>query len=254
MNGELAQAIALAAHGSAWLGGRTGPAPPPLETSNSTFQFVRAIRFGLAGSFMKSAIESASVEEWLVALQKRQIARIWLATGEQAPWFLIATPRKGDAEVWRATWTVDDAEAVDRRIWGVRYAGRRDSKVEVPRLNPADAQARLATALEEAETFAREQGVDEWSAVFSAAARLGDVVDPVPPFHPDMFPATAFGRAARRLLAMATRAYVFGGMGSWNDVGFATPEATESSERITRELHAAVLDAFVAAANGSLDR
>ncbi|MBW3624663.1 MAG: hypothetical protein KY468_14755 [Armatimonadetes bacterium] len=35
-----------------------------------------------------------------------------------------------------------------------------------------------------------------------------------------MLPEEGYSLLARQLLATATQAYVFGGMGSWNDIGF----------------------------------
>jgi hypothetical protein len=255
VHGELAQAIAIAAHGSAWLAGRLGQGAPDLETG-STFQYVRAIRFELAGSILRKAIVAGSVEEWLAAARQRGVERLWLAMAgaSERPWFLIASAKGRPAETWHGTWTVGASEDPDHRIWDVAYRGRRDSRTEPDHANPAEATERLHAALDRVETFAGDQGLEEWAAVFGAARQLGDAADPVPPYHPDMFPATVYGRSARRLLAMATRSDVFGGMGSWNDVGLASPAATEEYTSVTRELSAAVLRAFVAAVNAPLDR
>jgi hypothetical protein len=48
---------------------------------------------------------------------------------------------------------------------------------------------------------------------------------------------------------MAQAAWVFGGMGSWNDLGFAENDLQRQYEQITRELFTAVLQACVSAAN-----
>jgi hypothetical protein len=108
---------------------------------------------------------------------------------------------------------------------------------------------RLIAALGAAETFAGSQELKDWAAWFADARRLGDAMNPVPPYHPDMLPATGYPEAARQLLAMATRAWVFGGMGSWNDLAFDDPEPQEKHERLSAELYSAVLGAFVAAVN-----
>jgi hypothetical protein len=267
MHGELAQLIALGAHGSAWLAGRTGAGPPELEGTNSTFQYVRDVRFELEGSVLRKGVVSSDAASWLLAVRARGVNRLWLVTPDSAglrdrqlaafvggvPWSLVATAGDRPIEVWRAGWSVADAEAPDRRIWAVEYRGRRTSRIEVLRPNPAASVARLTAAIKEAQAFSESQGLDEWAAVFGAARQLGTAADPVPPYHPDMFPPTAFGRSARHLLAMASRAFVFGGMGTWNDL--AIPAAsTEEYERISRELYAAVLEGFVAAVNGSIDR
>jgi hypothetical protein len=265
----LAQLITLAAHGSAWLAGRTGEQPPELKSTNSTFQYVREIRFELGGSLLGKAVVANDVPGWLQAMRRRGATRLWLAIPDVGTatsdrkvraflgprtWFLVATHHDRPTEVWRANWTVGDREALDRRIWDVEYRGHRTSKVDVAHVNPADAMSRLVGAIENAQAFASSQDLDDRAAVFGAALQLGQAADPIPPFHPDMFPVAAFGRSARHLLAMATRAYVFGGMGSWNDLAMPSPSATDSYEQISAELHAAVLTSFVAAVNGSIER
>jgi hypothetical protein len=268
VHGELAQLIALAAHGSAWLAGRTGALPPDLEGTNSTFRFVRQVRFELEGSLLHKPVIATDVASWLEDVRHRGLTRLWLAIPDgagvsdrrliafvgTATWFLIATEKDRPAEVWRPIWTLAEGDAPDRPMWDVEYRGRRMSKVEVPHLSPAVSMERLTGAITAAEAFAASEGLDDWAAVFGAALRLGEAADAVPPFHPDMFPPAAYGRAARHLLAMADRAFVFGGMGSWNDLALASPSATDAYERVSAELYAAVLEAVVAAVNGSIER
>jgi hypothetical protein len=67
-----------------------------------------------------------------------------------------------------------------------------------------------------------------------------------------MLPPRGFSESARRLLATAARSWVFGGMGTWNDLTFDGSEE-EAYEEVSAELYDAVLGAFVAAANSELD-
>jgi len=268
VHGELAQLIALAAHGSAWLAGRTGDLPPDLEGTNSTFKFVRQIRFELEGSLLHKPVVATDLASWLEEARHRAVTRLWLAIPDEAgvgdrrlvdfvgtaTWFLVATEKDRPAEVWRPIWILADGDAPDRPTWDVEYRGRRNSKVEVPHVSPAASMERLTGAITQAQAFAAGEGLDDWAAVFGAALRLGEAADPVPPLHPDMFPPTAYGRSARHLLAMADRAFVFGGKGSWNDLALPSPSATDAYERVTAELYAAVLEAVVAAVNGSIER
>ena len=268
MHSELAQLIALAAHGSAWLAGRTGDLPPDLERTNSTFKVVRQVRFELEGSLLHKAVIATDVASWLADARHRGVTRLWLAIPDEAgvgdrrligfvgtaTWFLVATEKDRPAAVWRPTWTLAEGDAPDRPTWDVEYRGRRNSKVEVPRLSPAASMERLTGAITQAQAFAASEGLDDWAAVFGAALRLGEAADPVPPFHPDMFPPAAYGRSARHLIAMADRAFVFGAMGSWNDLALESPSATDAYERVSAELYAAVLEAVVAAVNGSIER
>jgi hypothetical protein len=58
--------------------------------------------------------------------------------------------------------------------------------------------------------------------------------------------------AARQLVAAATRAWVFGGMGSWNDVWFANPALVQRYKALTPALFEAVLSAIVDGANAGV--
>jgi hypothetical protein len=67
----------------------------------------------------------------------------------------------------------------------------------------------------------------------------------LPVDHPD---------SAKRLLAEALEAWVFGGMGSWNDVVLTGDTDRAKYDKLTSSLYAAVIDACVAAANAEPER
>ena len=96
----------------------------------------------------------------------------------------------------------------------------------------------LATA----EQFAAQSGLQPWDADPTAE----------PPYHRDLFPDHCYSEASRRFASMAQAAWVFGGMGSWNDLGFSEPEIHSEFEQISRDLFAAVMLACVASANADL--
>jgi hypothetical protein len=275
VHGELAQVIALAAHGSAWLSGITTGPPPPLENGNSTFQYVRRVRFELRRSSFRPATSASDVGGWLEGAREREIDRYWLSIpepgaattdGHEVPdrmlvafagagrWFLVGTSREQSRELWRASWAVGDEEAPDQRIWNVEYRGEPLADAGSPLRPEISASAeRLIGALEEIEVFARRQRLGDWADWFADARQLGAVEHAQPPFHPDMLPALGFAKPARRLLAMATRAWVFGGMGSWNDHVFEARKEEDEYNRLSAKLYSAVLGAFVAAVNADLE-
>lgn len=270
MHGELAQAIALAAHGSVWLLG-SGEAPR-LEAGNSTFEYVRHVAFDLRDS--SDGRSWVDVEGWLNGAREREIERFWLSipdphevevAGQQVPdrmlvafagagqWSLVGTSGGRPAETWRAGWTLGDRDAPDRRIWEVAYHGQ-SVESGPPPVHPeiAASESRLLTALGKAESFARERAeVVGWADVFADARRLAAAADPQLPVFRDMLPPRGFSEPARRLMATAARSWVFGGMGTWNDLTFAG-RSEEDYEDVSAELYAAVLAAFVAAANSDL--
>ena len=69
-----------------------------------------------------------------------------------------------------------------------------------------------------------------------------------PAYMPDMV-APRFPESARHLVAMASHAWVFGGMGSWNDVSFSDGAVSAEHAEISRLLFAALTTSVVAAVN-----
>jgi hypothetical protein len=95
--------------------------------------------------------------------------------------------------------------------------------------------------------FAVEQDLADWATEFGAALALRDATDAELPY-PDVFP-DSHPPEARHVAAMAARAWVFGGMGSWNDLGFESTEVRARYDQLSASLYSAVLRALVDATN-----
>lgn len=264
MNGELAQIVYLASHGSSWLSSDEPEAPPAdLGQESWAFQFVGSLEFSLTAGPGK-LYEATTAAEWLAQLRSRGAARLWLAIPEARAvtiggteagehqlagfsnagrWSLIAAGRQRP-EIWRPVWTVGDRSAPDRRIWSVRYEGARVDRAmpQCPDLQAAATQ--LSWALVEAHDFAARQGLAEWSGLFGQIlAADGDAPDRAHLLPP------RYSAAAHRLLAEADQAWVFGGMGSWNDLGFPDQAVEQEYQEVSRALYSAVLNAVLASTN-----
>ena len=90
--------------------------------------------------------------------------------------------------------------------------------------------------------------METWPAWFERA--LAD--DAEVPYYRDLLPA-GYTSEARLLAAMAVKAWVFGGMGSWNDVYFGDQEAAAEYAAISRNLYSTLLRALVASVNSEID-
>jgi hypothetical protein len=268
VNGKLAQVICLSSHGSSWLAQRTISVPPSLDTENSTFQFVGSLEFRLSGGRAASGFRARTVTDWLRQLRDRDVVRLWLVIPEAKPvtglgraedeqmlagfanagrWSLAATGGHS-AEIWRATWAVGDRAAPDRRIWSVRYEGVHADHLTPQRPDVPGARGNLIEALQAARDFAAGQQMDTWPAWFERAlAGDRDI-----PYHPDLLPA-GYTNQARQLAAMAVKAWVFGGMGSWDDAYNEDSEVAAEHAAISRNLYSALLRALVASVNSEID-
>jgi hypothetical protein len=248
MVGSLHSALHLVAWGNAWAAGSLADAErDALERSVGRFTehvFPGASAPRTAGWFERLEAVGA------VALQMPPTAGspVAAAFAGGSPTEVIARTRAGALVTWR----LEEALHPDRLRPGQdppdpppptwRYVWH-ESPPE-PGSLPAEpdvgaALGRLDAALDRAVAFTAAYGLeDPWGAIFRGARNVtGDPSLPAP-----------YGPRARMLLGRARAAWVFGGMGSWNDLGFAgdMPETHEYVE-LTDELHGAVVSGAAAA-------
>jgi hypothetical protein len=262
MNGKLAQIITLVAHGNSYLNGATVD-----FSANSTFQYVSAVKFARYKSNQdKQGVEIASsVPDWFSFLQSIKVTRLWnIAFGwerQDLPEHItisfsggvpeaIQADLPNSFELWYPLWKTGGQDK--KKPWLVEYRSLRfpqSSVLPVPKMSMA--KNRLRKAVSQAEKFAKRSDVNasNWAAWFTKSLEMLDSSAPTAPFYPDMLPASGFNLEARQVLASAVQSYVFGGMGSWNDMGFQKPEITKEYERVTKELYEAVKFAIVMASN-----
>lgn len=260
MNGELATLVALALHGSVWLAGR-GQEPPPDLRDAAGLRFVRALTFRSGDRTWHGA------GRWLAGLREDGAGRLWLtlpagSSGRLEPrvaaafsnggvWALMST---GEASaVWLPRWSLGDRHDPDRRVWDVSVTGTRVPPSTMVDTEPVeDARLALLSALEKIQRFAEEQQMRPWPDLFAkamhtAASGIGSAGP-----RTDLAPSAGVAPEALRLLAAAEQSWVFGGRGSWNDVGPADRAELPRYERLSKELYAAVLRAVVAGTNVGL--
>lgn len=270
MNGELDQLIVLATHGTEWLQAPDGPAPE-LDQTHLSFRFVRSVRFTMDGGWLRRGRTATGVAGWLDGLRRRGVTRLWLAMPpeqEQArvrhgmpehmlagfanagSWFLLG-PADGFVEGWAASWEVGARDDPAQRIWDITYRGSTlAGATEAPGPGVPAARDALLAALTATRSFAHAHDLTSWAGLFGQALELLDPAAPDPQLA-DMVPA-GWPPAARRLAAASAASWVFGGMGSWNDLGFSGSEDNVEYERCSAELYRAVLDGLVASTNAAL--
>jgi hypothetical protein len=248
MNGSLALHVALALHGNGWLADGAGPAPA-LEQVNSTFQYVRSF----------AADGATGTAAWFERLRADGVRRVELgctmprnaddvgrtAFAESHPWALLTVG--GAEQTWSGTMTYVDS-ADKQRPWDVSLRLFHGGP-PVARETVEDTTRELAEALAEATEVARREGWDNWAVWFEEAQAQLVSSEPVPRFHPDLAPSGALDLPHRQLLAGAVGAWVFGGMGSWNDVVPADAQRRSAHEEATLRLYTALVTALMSAVN-----
>jgi len=174
--------------------------------------------------------------------------------GGGGDWY-IATQRGNKGDCWRAYWKVWDRSAPNNRIWQVDYLLVCDADVtEDPSATDLKGLSeRFSSVLVDTEGFAKKHGHDNFAKCFARALECLSSNDPFSlVYHKDLAPAGLLRLDAMRLLACCQAAWVFGGMGSWNDICFEGDENREY-ERLSDALFNLINEAICEAANSSAE-
>jgi hypothetical protein len=108
----------------------------------------------------------------------------------------------------------------------------------------------LDGVLSEIEKFAIERDLKSWAEQFSNARKtLLSAVPETYSFNKNLIPKDNYSLTARQLVNAAGVGWVFGGMGSWNDLGFKTKEEEEVYENLSERLYDKINQAIIASVN-----
>lgn len=270
MNGSLAQLISLISYGNEYIvNSRLNVEYYP---QNNVFQYCKQVKFKTVklNLFSKNKEITAGNDpiEWFHFLKQhscRELRAYYQHSQDQesikdymsagfvgggGKW-LIEAIYKDFSDFWYAHWDVGNREDPDNKIWTVNYeaVARKHEKRNVqfllhPTMNT------LEKKLNEIELFARENNLDFWADRFKAALSALHSETPNSDFyHPDMIIVKNYSSQANQLIFGAVKAWVFGGMGSWNDIGFEEKEKQEKFSRLTEDLYEAVIVALIAGIN-----
>jgi hypothetical protein len=268
MVSTLAQLIALVSHGNAFL--HECYEAQDFYPSNSAFRFCNKVSFVRPGK--QADVEEPELaptpNDWFAFLKRNDCLRLSLEysptsdpmfpdhklaglVGGGGTWYM-ASSFSGHADYWLARWEVTDRNAPDKRIWTVTY-GRVAEEEKLPALRTDDISSyenELVDVLKRIEAFALKHDLYSWAKSFrDGIEALAADEPPGLTYHKDLLPGDGYSIPARRLMAACCQAWVFGGMGSWNDLGFEDASENEEYERLSRELYRAVNLSVERAAN-----
>ncbi|WP_205995857.1 hypothetical protein [Pseudolabrys sp. FHR47] len=269
VNGELFQLIALACDVNAALAGNKLRVAP----DHAAYRFCRSISFvtleeNPSGEWQESIV-AATPDLWIESLFEERAVGAALTLGPRDDEPLaerIATAFAGGGgdwaleielpgnirQKWIARWEAGERHASDDKIWRVTY-GCIDTSPGPPHQPPdlAAASDELERALVAIRSFAKRQGhLDNFIDTFETALKCLAAPPGRPAYPLDSYMQILAPRAAN-LLQAAECAWVFGGMGSWNDMGFEGAADIEY-QRVSDDLYVAINGAILAAVNNSL--
>ena len=189
----------------------------------------------------------------LVARNQLYISnRVRVAFANGGPMLLAELQGARPAEAWRGEWRIQDRYNPEKRIWGVTYRNVADAVALEPGEEPtlAMACADIEQAIERSIAFSRKHGMLFDECFGRALARLCSDDPCAGMVHQDMLPDGLMDLDHRRLFGCCAAAWVFGGMGTWNDWGFHGEEQL-TYEELSNRLFDAVIQGLAVATNST---
>jgi hypothetical protein len=272
MNGPIAQIVALTCYGNAFLGGHSVSG---FLGTNSTCQFcdrvtfVKVVKPLLVGK-PKEVEVAKNPEEWFSYLKKRDARAIRLVrqaqndpqipdrmaagfVGGGGTWIMEVLLPEERSEFWQARWQVWNQKAPDRRIWRVTYGRVAEAKSKLYRGPDLEAtEARLLKAIGEIHAFSERQNCGGFTNCFSQAISSLTTTERHG-YHNDLSPPDLLTTRASAILDASQTAWVFGGMGSWNDMSFEGEDGKKYDE-VSEQLFQTLSDAICVAVNAGLKK
>ncbi len=268
MQTSIIQLVVLTTYGNAFLKGMS--LPEKFFPGNSAFEFCKAVRFvdlQVHGDHYHELPYADEPAEFFKRLKDEgyKSLRIHYAPGQNedvsdrmttgfvgggSRWLLEAR-HDAFADYWEARW--DNGEEEDGNIWDVAY-GRivkgHDSATPAPG-EMTKVKLDLIETLGQIKTFAQANNLEDFAKSFDEALTVLRSETPLKnSYYADLAPEGTLPLEALQLLAGAQAAWVFGGMGSWNDLGFMGTTQHEY-ETLSDELYYLLLAAISEAANAS---
>jgi hypothetical protein len=268
MNGPIAQIAALTCHANFHL--QMADAPPRFFPENSTTQYCEYVRFVEVKNAMTKPEEeevALNPNDWFNYLAGAMGLRLWCDPGHNPPgmtdrlsaglvgggriWTMEARYPKG-SRFWCARWEVGDQNAADDRIWRVKY-GRVASGPTRP-LDPLAVNKiypDLLAALKDIRAFSAAQEQGPFTDCFAHAIETLETGGRMRHgYHRDLAPEGALRPEDEAVLDACQSAWVFGAMGSWNDLSFEGANQ-QVYERLSDRAFDLCCNAIAAAATSS---
>ena len=267
MTGELAQLINLIAQYN------YGLIENDLHNNNSTYQYCNTLKFV---SFKKKffggykEIEIArSTNNWFQYLQNDKVESLLLVfrpdnsmdsdhklagmVGGGGNWFIEAK-HSDFSDFWQPKWEVKpNKKDDDNRIWNITYGLTipKQKHFNHPKYDLKTQREKLYKTLTEIADFAASnENTSGWEKTFNNAKSALEDISPSIEYHKDLIPADSLPLENLQLLIGASKSFVFGGMGSWNDIGwFKDEELTKKYDEVSAELYQVMNESIIAAIN-----
>lgn len=164
-------------------------------------------------------------------------------------WFIEAASEI-TSEMWEPFHRLGDRNDPERRIWLCTHilqakVQRAELDADAAALELDKTIARFRAALVDIEAYARKEKIDNFADIFRDSIALIDAGKPEAE-QGDMACFTGFSPQQAAIFEACSRAWVFGGMGSWNDIG-----GGPDYDRVSQALYETINDTVASLASST---
>lgn len=267
MQGTIAQLLSIAAHGNEYLSGRIDDNFFP---DSSTFKFCKFVRFmdlQSSGTKWHEREFAKDPNAWFLKLKDTGVVQLrvrYISTNKEeisdrmsvafvgggGRW-LIEAVKPSKSDFWEASWEVGDKDDPDQNIWHVKYGRilRNANQPEQPLPPIGEIKERLKDVLSKISSFAHKNDCGNFGECFDRGIKALSE----PPTNSEnsynIFPDNYADPDYHQVLNSCQGAWVFGGMGSWNDMGFSDNEVHKQYEELSDQLFNLINLSLIVASN-----
>lgn len=271
MTGNLSQIVTLTTFGNDYL--KNGKLPVDFYPNNTSFQFCNKVDFReFKSTFffkkLKEIVIAENPNEWFKYLKRDGCKKLRLyfqsskdqsmakdhklagMVGGGGTW-LIEAVYDTYSNGWANRWSVTKQDDPDHKIWTVNY-GMTVKKLPTIdlQIDQTEIKLKLKQTLTEIADFALKHNLKTWRDLFvNAKSNLESDTWEEPPYHKNFIPLENYSTIAKQILFSANSAWVFGGMGSWNDLSFKNEEDNNLYEKLSEQLYSQVNEAIISVTN-----
>ncbi len=258
MNGTTSQLLSLITFGNSYL--KTGQLPDDYYPANSVFKFCNTVNFMHLSSLPDGTTTEKEVAAtpigWFKLLKQegcQELKAYYHPTegnnsgtpdhkmagfvGGGGTWLIEAIyPTYSD--FWAARWQVTRQDDPEQNIWSVNY-GRTVHQTNTINFKPdtEDIRKGLHSVLNNIKLFAEQHQLSNWASIFDKALQVLQGKIPADGWLDQQMSKEGYEPRDLQLIYAAMTTHVFGGMGSWNDLGFEKPEDNARYEELSFRLY-----------------
>lgn len=267
MTGALAQIIALVSFGNEYL--KTGILPVDFYRNNSTFKFANSVTFvEWKKIFFKNTVVNIAPDpiKWFLFLKEDGCKKLQLqfeknevldqdfmsagAVGGGGIWFIECVYEQY-SNYWINNMKVTNKNAQDRRIWSVTYTLIPKKQIKATtKHNEISIRDKFSECLSNIADFAYKNKLIRWGDTFEKAKKnLSDNNPDNGGYYTDFIVEQNYSLPAKQLLFSAKLAWVFGGMGSWNDIWLENADDKKKYDELSAQLYELINEVIITVIN-----